>query len=122
MGKVSGGQQYVSRNVGLALQKATSFLKEFGDEYVTIEHLFLGLLNCNDQLSQLLKDSGVTEKGMIAAIRDLRKGSNVTSSSAENTYNALAKFAINLNERARNGKLDPVIGRDEEIRRVLHIL
>lgn len=120
--KVSGGNQYLSRKANEALQKANSFLKEFGDEYVSIEHILLGILDTKDQVSQLLKDKGVTEKGLIAAIRDLRKGSKVTSSSAEDSYNALNKYAINLNERARAGKLDPVIGRDEEIRRVLHIL
>lgn len=120
--KVSGGNQYLSRKASEALQNATAFLKEFGDEYVSIEHVLLGILNTKDQVSQLLKDKGVTEKGLIAAIRDLRKGSKVTSSSAEDSYNALGKYAINLNERARAGKLDPVIGRDEEIRRVLHIL
>jgi len=120
--KVSGGNQYLSRKANEALQKANSFLKEFGDEYVSIEHILLGILDIKDQVSQLLKDKGVTEKGLITAIRDLRKGSKVTSSSAEDSYNALNKYAINLNERARAGKLDPVIGRDEEIRRVLHIL
>ncbi|WMX16071.1 ATP-dependent chaperone ClpB [Aureispira sp. CCB-E] len=120
--KVSGGNQYLSRGASEVLQKAHSFLKEFGDEYVSIEHILLSILKTKDQVSQLLKDNGVTEKGMIAAIKDLRKGSKVTTSSAENSYNALGKYAINLNERARGGKLDPVIGRDEEIRRVLHIL
>jgi ATP-dependent Clp protease ATP-binding subunit ClpB len=120
--KVSGGNQYLSRTSNEALQKANSFLKEFEDEYVAIEHILLGILKTKDQVSQLLKDNGVTEKGLITAIRDLRKGSKVTSSSAEDSYNALGKYAVNLNERARQGKLDPVIGRDEEIRRVLHIL
>lgn len=120
--KVSGGNQYLSRAGGEALQKATLSLQKFGDEYVAIEHILLGILNAKDKVSQLLKDNGVTEKGLIAAIQDLRKGSKVTSSSAEDSYNALGKYAINLNKRARDGKLDPVIGRDEEIRRVLHIL
>ncbi|CAA6829650.1 MAG: ClpB protein [uncultured Aureispira sp.] len=120
--KVRGGNQYLSRTSNEVFQKANSFLKEFGDEYVAIEHILLGILKTKDQASQLLKDNGVTEKGLIAAIRDLRKGSTVTSSSAEDSYNALGKYAVNLNERARKGKLDPVIGRDEEIRRVLHIL
>jgi len=120
--KVSGGNQHLSRTSNEVLQKANSFLKEFGDEYVAIEHILLGILKRKDQVSQLLKDNGVTEKGLIAAIHDLRKGSKVTSSSAEDSYNALGKYAVNLNERARQGKLDPVIGRDEEIRRVLHIL
>lgn len=120
--KVSGGNVYLSNSANAALTKASSLLKEFNDEYVSIEHLLLGILSAKDTVSQLLKDSGVTEKELKAAILDLRKGSKVTSSSAEESYNALNKYAINLNERARSGKLDPVIGRDEEIRRVLQIL
>lgn len=120
--KGSGGDTVFGRQVGEALTRANSFLKTFGDEYVAIEHILLGILDTQDPVSQLLKDSGITEKGLIAAVQDLRKGSRVTSSSADNNYNALSKYATNLNERARNGKLDPVIGRDEEIRRVLHIL
>lgn len=120
--KVNGGNFYFSRPATEAVQKAGLYLKEFGDEYIALEHLLLGILSVQDEVAQMLKDSGVTEKALKTAIRDLRKGSTVTSSSAENTYNALNKYAINLNERARNGKLDPVIGRDEEIRRVLHIL
>ncbi len=116
------GQQYLSRTAITAIQKANSFLKEFGDEYVAIEHILLSILSTKDQISQLLKDSGVSEKGLKTAIKELRKGKKVTSTGAENTYNALGKYATNLNERARTGKLDPVIGRDEEIRRVLHIL
>ncbi len=117
-----GAQQYLSREAAEVIQRANSYLKEFGDEYVAIEHLLLGILNVKDQTGQLLKDSGVTEKGMRAALEELRKGNRVTTNSAEGAYNALNKYAINLNERARSGKLDPVIGRDEEIRRVLHIL
>lgn len=120
--KVSGGNVYLSNTANTALTKANALLKEFNDEYVSIEHLLLGILTTNDNISQLLKDSGVTEKDLKAAIADLRKGSKVTSSSAEESYNVLNKYAINLNERARTGKLDPVIGRDEEIRRVLQIL
>jgi ATP-dependent Clp protease ATP-binding subunit ClpB len=120
--KVSGGSVYLSNTANLVLTKANALLKEFNDEYVSIEHLLLGILSAKDNVSQLLKDSGVTEKELKAAIVDLRKGSKVTSSSAEESYNALNKYAINLNERARTGKLDPVIGRDEEIRRVLQIL
>jgi ATP-dependent Clp protease ATP-binding subunit ClpB len=120
--KVSGGEQYLSRTTAEALQKANTALKEFGDEYVALEHLLLGILRTSDQVAQLLKDSGVSEKGLKTAIQDLRKGSKVTTASAEDAYNALGKYATNLNERARTGKLDPVIGRDEEIRRVLHIL
>ncbi len=120
--KVSGGSVYLSNTANTALTKANALLKEFNDEYVSIEHLLLGILTANDNISQLLKDSGVTEKDLKAAIADLRKGSKVTSNSAEESYNVLNKYAINLNERARTGKLDPVIGRDEEIRRVLQIL
>lgn len=120
--KVSGGEHYLSKSGNEVLQKANTFLKEFGDEFVALEHLLLGVLKTKDQVSQMLKDSGITEKHLIAAIHELRKGKKVTSSSSEDTYNALEKYATNLNERARTGKLDPVIGRDEEIRRVLHIL
>jgi len=120
--KVSGGQPYFSNNANQAIAKASVYLKEFGDEYVSIEHLLLALLATKDVVSQLMKDSGVTEKDLKAAISELRKGSKVTSQTAEETYNALNKFAINLNNQAKKGKLDPVIGRDEEIRRVLQIL
>lgn len=104
------------------MQRANTFLKEFGDEYVALEHLLMAILVVKDPVSQMLKDSGVNEKGLKNAINDLRKGSKVTSASAEETYQSLSKYAVNLNERAKLGKLDPVIGRDEEIRRVLHIL
>lgn len=121
--KVTGGNtQYLSNTANQALVKAVSHLKEFNDEFVSIEHLLLGLLDTNDQVSQLMKDNGITSKDLKAAIRELRKGATVTSASAEETYNALNKYAINLNAQARNGKLDPVIGRDEEIRRVVQIL
>ncbi len=121
--KVSGqGGQYISREANLTIAKSQTFLKAFGDEFVSIEHLLLGMLQVNDQVSNLLKAQGVTEKDLKAAVKDLRKGSTVQSQSGENQINALNKYAINLNERARSGKLDPVIGRDEEIRRVLHIL
>ncbi len=120
--KVSGGEQFLSQSANKALTKAATYLKEFGDEFVSIEHLLLGIFSAGDTISQLLKDNGVTEKGLKAAITDLRKGSKVTSQGAEETYNALNKYAINLNKQAQNGKLDPVIGRDEEIRRVLQIL
>lgn len=122
-GKVEGGSgQYLSRAGNEVLQRANSYLKEFGDEYVALEHLLLGILAVNDDVSQMLKDSGITKKNLKAAIENLRKGNRVTTHSAETSYNALNKYAIHLNERAREGKLDPVIGRDEEIRRVLHIL
>ena len=120
--KISGGELYLGKGTTNALTKAVSTLKDFGDDYVSIEHLLLGLLGTGDTIAQLLKDCGVTEKELKAAILDLRKGSKVTSNSAEEGYNVLKKYAINLNERAQSGKLDPVIGRDEEIRRVLQIL
>ncbi len=120
--KVSGQDVYLSREANQALQKATSYLKEFKDEFVTIEHMLLGIISVKDTTSQLLKDNGINEKGLIAAIHELRKGESVKSQSAEDTYNALNKYAINLNEMASSGKLDPVIGRDDEIRRVLQIL
>ncbi len=120
--KVSGGQPFLSNNANQVISKASTYLKEFADEYVSIEHLLLALLSTKDTISQLLKDNGVTEKDLKAAINELRKGAKVTSQTAEETYNALNKFAINLNEQAKKGKLDPVIGRDEEIRRVLQIL
>ncbi|NET34356.1 MAG: ATP-dependent chaperone ClpB [Cyanothece sp. SIO1E1] len=118
----STGNQYLSRPATEAIQKANLLLKEFGDEYVALEHLLLGIISVKDTVAQMLKDAGATEKAMKAAVREMRKGAKVTSSSAEGSYNALKKYAVNLNERAQNGKLDPVIGRDEEIRRVLHIL
>ena len=120
--KVSGGEPYLSSSANTALREAENQLKLFGDQYVSVEHLLLGIFKCGDQVSQLLKDSGITEKNLLAAIQELRKGSKVTSQSAEDTYNALQRFAINLNAQARAGKLDPVIGRDDEIRRVLQIL
>ena len=121
--KVSGGSQpYLSSASNQALAKASTFLKEYKDEYVSIEHLLLGLINSGDSTANLMKDAGLKEKEIKAAITELRKGERVTSQSQEETYNALNKYAINLNEQARNGKLDPVIGRDEEIRRVLQIL
>ncbi|MBX7128944.1 MAG: ATP-dependent Clp protease ATP-binding subunit, partial [Flavobacteriales bacterium] len=120
--KVSGGQISLSRYSSDALTKALAALKEFGDEFASVEHMLIGILDSGDTVSQLLKDSGVTKKDLIAAIKDLRKGSKVTSQSQEETYNALNKYAKNLNQLAKDNKLDPVIGRDEEIRRVLQIL
>jgi len=120
--KVAGSSQYLSSDAAQLFQKANSLLKEFNDEFVSVEHLFLALVMGKDKASQLLKDLGVNEKDTRAAITELRKGSRVTSASAEETYNALSKYAKNLNELAQQGKLDPVIGRDEEIRRVLQIL
>ncbi len=120
--KVEGGEMYLSNSAQQAIQKALLFAHELGDEYVAIEHLFYGIFTSHDTTSQLLKDAGITEKGIKATINELRKGSKVTSASSEETYNALNKFARNLNDAARQGKLDPVIGRDDEIRRVLQIL
>ncbi len=120
--KVSGGEQYLSPGASKALQRALNYSKEAGDEFVSIEHLLLGILSAGDKVSQMLKDAGVSEKELKAAIENLRKGSKVKSQSAEDTYNALNRFAIDLNEMARTGKLDPVIGRDDEIRRILQIL
>jgi ATP-dependent Clp protease ATP-binding subunit ClpB len=121
--KVSGGDNsFLSRDSNQTLIKAQSYLKEFGDEFVTIEHLLLALLHNKDSIAQLLKDSGIEEKSLKKAISDLRGGSKVESSNAEAQYNALNKFAKNLNDLAAKGKLDPVIGRDDEIRRVLQIL
>ena len=120
---VSGGSGiYLSNAANLSLQKAISSLTEFKDDYVSIEHLLLGILQSNDNSSQLLKDSGLTEKGLKKAIMELRKGSRVDSPHAEESYNALNRYALNLNDLARKDKLDPVIGREEEIRRVLQIL
>lgn len=120
--KVSGGQPHLSSAANTALGKAATYLKEYNDEYVSIEHLLLGLLHSGDSTSNMMKDAGLKEKELKAAIAELRKGERVTSQSQEDTYNALNKYAINLNKQAQNGKLDPVIGRDEEIRRVLQIL
>lgn len=120
--KVSGSSPYLTSGSNSALQKAQSYLKEFKDEFVSVEHLLLGLLSVNDQTSKLLKDQGVTEKDLKKAIVALRGSSHVTDQNAEATYNALNKYARNLNEYAESGKLDPVIGRDEEIRRVIQIL
>jgi len=122
--KVSGGQQHFSNNATKALEKAkaTALSQEFKDEFVSIEHFLLGILAVNDSTSRLLKENGVSEKDLKTAISQLRKGSTVNSPTAEETYNSLEKYARNLNDLARTGKLDPVIGRDEEIRRVLQIL
>lgn len=120
--KVSGSSVYLSRKATETLNKAVQAAKSNGDEYISIEDILTELFKAGDQISDLLKDSGVTEKGLKEGIEELRKGEKVTSMSAEETYNALNKYAINLNEKAEKGKLDPVIGRDEEIRRVLQIL
>jgi len=112
----------MGRDLNNVFLKATASISKFKDEFVSVEHLLLGLLQVNDDTGKLLKDAGLTEKGLVAAIIDLRKGSTVNSQTSSNQYNALQKYAKNLNDLARQGKLDPVIGRDEEIRRTLHIL
>ncbi|HQV37592.1 MAG: ATP-dependent chaperone ClpB [Flavobacteriales bacterium] len=120
--KVQGGDVVLSRQSATVLNKALASLKEFGDEFASVEHLLIGLEAGSDNVAQLLKDGGVNHKDLVLAIKELRKGSKVTSQSQEETYNALNKYAKNLNQLAKENKLDPVIGRDEEIRRVLQIL
>ena len=120
--KVSGDSQYLSRDGNTALQRAQQYMKEFKDEFVSVEHVLLGILDGKDDTAKLLREQGVKEKELKIAINELRKGSKVTDQNAEAKYNALDKYARNLNDAAKSGKLDPVIGRDEEIRRVLHIL
>lgn len=120
--KVSGGEPYLSRESNEVLQRAVQYSKEMGDEFVSLEAIILALLNVKSTVATILKDAGMTDKELRAAIAELRKGEKVTSQSSEDTYQSLSKYAINLNEAARSGKLDPVIGRDEEIRRVLQIL
>ena len=122
--KISSGEpaQSLGREANNVLLRSTATLKTFQDEFVSVEHLLLALLQGNDNTAKLLKDAGLTEKGLIAAIKDLKKGSTVSSQTSETQFNALNKYAKNLIEMARSGKLDPVIGRDEEIRRTLHIL
>ncbi|RDI56295.1 ATP-dependent chaperone ClpB [Flavobacterium glaciei] len=120
--KVSGGEIMLSRTANTMLNEAEIIAKKMNDEFVSVEHLILAIFDSKTKVAQILKDQGVTGKGLKAAIEELRKGERVTSASAEETYNSLNKYAKNLNELARSGKLDPVIGRDEEIRRVLQIL
>lgn len=120
--KVSGGDIMLSRDASTTLNEASNIAKKMNDEFVSIEHLLLAVFSSKSKIAQILKDQGVTKKGLEAAIDELRKGERVTSASAEETYNSLNKYAKNLNELAKSGKLDPVIGRDEEIRRVLQIL
>jgi len=120
--KVSGGDIMLSREANKAVNEASIVAKKMKDDFVSIEHLILGIFKTKSKISQILKDQGVTEKGLQAAIGELRKGDRVTSQSQEETYNALNKYAKNLNQLAKDGKLDPVIGRDEEIRRILQIL
>ncbi|MFW6249274.1 MAG: Clp protease N-terminal domain-containing protein, partial [Bacteroidota bacterium] len=120
--KVSGGNPYLSNGSAKALQNAEVEAREMNDEYVTIEHILLGLLSTGDSVSQLLKDNGLTKKELKQVIQELRKGSKVESQGAEDRYNSLDRYAIFLNDMVRKGKLDPVIGRDDEIRRILQIL
>ncbi|WP_370088281.1 ATP-dependent chaperone ClpB [Ekhidna sp.] len=120
--QVSGGQPYLSNDAAKALQKAEKYLKDFGDEYVAVEHIILGILAGSDKSAQILKDAGFQEKQLIAAIKELRGGEKVTDQNAESKYRSLERYSKNLNELAKKGKIDPVIGRDEEIRRVLQIL
>ncbi|WP_438424440.1 ATP-dependent chaperone ClpB [Aquimarina macrocephali] len=120
--KVSGGELQLSREAGKSLNEASIIAKKMNDEYVSIEHLVIAIFKSKSKIAQILKDQGVTEKHLTEAINEIRKGERVTSQSAEETYQALNKYAKNLNEMAENGKLDPVIGRDEEIRRILQIL
>ncbi len=120
--KVTGGESYLSSAANSAVQKAVSISQKMGDQYVSVEHLLLGLLDGSDSVSRLMKDNGISHKELEEAIKALRKGSKVDSQTAEDTFNSLNRYAVNLNERAKSGKLDPVIGRDEEIRRVLQIL
>ncbi len=117
-----GGEQYFAQESSKVIQRATDYTKNFGDKYASVEHLLLGLVADGGDTAKLLKQSGASEKELMTAIKDLRKGSSIDSQTADQTFDALGKYALNLNEMARNGKLDPVIGRDEEIRRVLQIL
>ena len=122
--KMDSGEpaQVISRDLNNVLLRAAASLKTFNDEFVSVEHLLLAIVQGNDNTAKILKDAGLTEKGLVAAIKDLKKGSTVSSQTSETQFNALNKYAKNLNELARSNKLDPVIGRDEEIRRTLHIL
>jgi len=120
--KVSGGETYLSKELNNVVQKTIGHAKDLGDQFVSLEHLMLALITAGDKVAQMLKDSGMTEKGTKQVIDELRKGTKVTSQSAEDSYQALSRFAVNLNDMARQGKLDPVIGRNDEIRRLLQIL
>lgn len=120
--KVSGGQPYLSHEAHKVLQTAEAQLKTFGDEYIAVEHLLIGVLQGTDKAAQILKDVGFDKKSLVAAIKELRKGETVNDPNAESKYRSLERYSVNLNEQAKRGKIDPVIGRDEEIRRVLQIL
>lgn len=120
--KVTGGEPYLSSDANSAVQKAIALSQKMGDQFVSVEHLLMALLETGDTVSRMMKESGIVKKELEEAVKELRKGAKVDSQTAEETFNSLNRFAVNLNERARQGKLDPVIGRDEEIRRVLQIL
>lgn len=120
--RVSGGEQYLTQASKSVLQKATNSAQNLKDQFVSVEHILLAIIDSDDQAAQIMKDAGMSHNGLLKAIKELRKGSTVNSQTAEDTYNALGRFALNLNQLARSGKLDPVIGRDEEIRRVLQII
>jgi ATP-dependent Clp protease ATP-binding subunit ClpB len=120
--KVTGGEQYPSNTVNRVLQKSVGLAQEMGDQFVSVEHILIAMLTANDQVSRLMTDSGISKDELKLAVKELRKGSKVDSQTAEDKFNSLNRFALNLNERARSGKLDPVIGRDDEIRRILQIL
>jgi ATP-dependent Clp protease ATP-binding subunit ClpB len=120
--RVVGGEQYLSRDANAALQKAGNYLREFNDQFISVEHILLGILAGNDTAAKLLKDNGISEKELKEAIKQLRKGATVNTQSSEDAFNSLNRYARNLNEMARAGSLDPVIGRDDEIRRILQIL
>ncbi|MBP7077789.1 MAG: ATP-dependent chaperone ClpB [Bacteroidales bacterium] len=120
--KVQGGEVYMSRDTINAINKSRSFLKEFGDSFISVELLILGIYHCGDIVSKMMRDMGIRDSDLRKAIQEMRKGNHVKTENSEDTYNALMKYAINLNKRAIEGKLDPVIGRDEEIRRILQIL
>ncbi len=120
--KVTGGDQYLSNPANRVLQKSVGLAQEMGDQFVSVEHVLISMLNANDAVSRLMTDSGISKDELKLAVKELRKGSKVDSQTAEDKFNSLNRFALNLNERARSGKLDPVIGRDDEIRRILQIL
>ncbi|HCR89870.1 MAG TPA: type VI secretion system ATPase TssH, partial [Prolixibacteraceae bacterium] len=120
--KVTGAEQYLSNDANRSLQKSIAIAQKMGDQFVSVEHILLALLETGGTISNLMKDSGVSQKELEAAILELRKGAKADSQTAEDKFNSLNRFAVNLNERARDGKLDPVIGRDDEIRRILQIL
>jgi ATP-dependent Clp protease ATP-binding subunit ClpB len=120
--QVTGGDQYVSNSANRVFQKSVALAQEMGDQFVSVEHILISMIDSGDAVSRLMTDSGIKKEELKMAVKELRKGSKVDSQSAEDKFNSLNRFALNLNERARSGKLDPVIGRDEEIRRILQIL